>query len=101
MVETPTSTRKQKSTSVVAPKVSAVLEKLKSHDRDSDFDSTGAPWMKVILLEELGTASSWTVLLLPYIAFIISILLDTHSFGSIMKNGHKRGGKGHDSHCGR
>ena len=76
-----TSTKKQKRAHivVVAPKISPVLEKLESCDRNSDFDSTAAPWTKMILLEELGTASSWTVLLLPYIAFIISILLDTRS----------------------
>ena len=31
---------------------------------------------KYILLEDLGTASSWLILLLPYIAFLLSILLE-------------------------
>ena len=72
------SMRKQRRRSSVAAakQISPVLEKLETDDRDSEFD---APWTKMILLEELGTASSWTVLLLPYIAFIISVLLDTHS----------------------
>ena len=34
------------------------------------------PWSKIILLEQLGTASSWVVLLLPYIALIIAMWMD-------------------------
>jgi len=60
----------------VVKRINPVLERLETYDRDSDFD---APWTKMILLEEIGTASSWTILLLPYIAFIVSVLLDTHS----------------------
>lgn len=59
---------------------SRVLEKLEDFDRDGYQDSTGTLWSKVILLEELGTASSWTILLLPYIAFLLCVLLDTRSF---------------------
>ena len=73
------SSKKLLRSSVKAPKAKRVLEKLETYDKDFDFDSTAAPWTKMILLEELGTASSWTILLLPYIAFIISVLLDTRS----------------------
>ena len=44
-----------------------------------DYHSPGTPWTKVILLEELGTASSWLVLLLPYMAFFIALALDSTS----------------------
>lgn len=44
-----------------------------------DYHSPGTPWTKVILLEELGTASSWLVLLLPYISFLIALALDSTS----------------------
>lgn len=54
-----------------------------SHAADSeftlDYHSPGTPWTKVILLEELGTASSWLVLLLPYISFLIALALDSTS----------------------
>eukprot|EP00563_Minutocellus_polymorphus_P012378 CAMPEP_0181066466 /NCGR_PEP_ID=MMETSP1070-20121207/25342_1 /TAXON_ID=265543 /ORGANISM="Minutocellus polymorphus, Strain NH13" /LENGTH=1404 /DNA_ID=CAMNT_0023147035 /DNA_START=41 /DNA_END=4255 /DNA_ORIENTATION=- len=54
-----------------------------SHAADSeftlDYHSPGTPWTKVILLEELGTASSWLVLLLPYISFLVALALDSTS----------------------
>ncbi|KAL7550685.1 hypothetical protein ACHAWF_013902 [Thalassiosira exigua] len=34
------------------------------------------PWTKLILLEELGTAWSWFVLLLPYFFMIVAVFLD-------------------------
>mmetsp|Transcript_31905 Transcript_31905/g.61032 ORF Transcript_31905/g.61032 Transcript_31905/m.61032 type:complete len:1706 (-) Transcript_31905:400-5517(-) len=34
------------------------------------------PWTKLILLEELGTAWSWFVLLLPYAFMILAVILD-------------------------
>jgi len=34
------------------------------------------PWTKLILLEELGTAWSWFVLLLPYVFLILAVFLD-------------------------
>uniref|UniRef100_A0A7S3PV14 Fungal lipase-type domain-containing protein n=1 Tax=Chaetoceros debilis TaxID=122233 RepID=A0A7S3PV14_9STRA len=37
---------------------------------------TDHPWHRMILLEELGTASSWIVLLLPYVVFLVALLLD-------------------------
>ena len=37
------------------------------------------PWTKLILLEELGTAWSWFVLLLPYAFMILAVILDGDS----------------------
>ena len=68
--------RSHAATPAIVKRVNPVLEKLETFDRDSDFE---APWTKMILLEELGTASSWTILLLPYFAFIVSVFLDTRS----------------------
>mmetsp|Transcript_18045 Transcript_18045/g.43378 ORF Transcript_18045/g.43378 Transcript_18045/m.43378 type:complete len:1693 (+) Transcript_18045:233-5311(+) len=43
------------------------------------------PWTKLILLEELGTAWSWFVLLLPYAFMILAIILDGNT---TLKNTH-------------
>lgn len=68
------------------PLVNPVMEKIDSVPEDSDFDmdiigggKSATPWAKLLLLEELGTASSWAILLIPYIAFLISLALDTYS----------------------
>jgi Lipase (class 3) len=58
-----------------------VLEKIENvEDFETEVEGLGigrnTPWTKMLLLEELGTASSWTLLLLPYVAFILSICLD-------------------------
>ncbi len=59
-----------------------VLKSISPHPRNSeytlDFKSPGTPWTKMLFLEELGTAASWTILLLPYFAFFLSLLLDSN-----------------------
>ena len=59
-----------------------VLKSISSNPRNSeytlDFKSPGTPWTKMLFLEELGTAASWTILLLPYFAFFLSLLLDSN-----------------------
>ena len=55
---------------------SPVLSKLEQNPLET---TSTTPWIKLILLEELGTASSWTVLLLPYIAFLLCLVLDSYS----------------------
>ena len=51
---------------------------LKEVDTDigNDADDVLHPWTKLILLEELGTAWSWFVLLLPYAFMILAVILD-------------------------
>lgn len=51
---------------------------LKEIDTDfgNDSDDVLHPWTKLILLEELGTAWSWFVLLLPYAFMILAVILD-------------------------
>ena len=39
----------------------------------------GMPWSRLIILEELGTASSWVLLLLPYISFVLALIIDSGS----------------------
>ena len=59
-----------------------VLETIEVEDSEFDMDIQGGgntPWTKLLLLEELGTASSWAVLVIPYVAFVLSIILDTDS----------------------
>ncbi len=60
-----------------------LLQKIDCHRKDTDFTfnhkHTGTPWTRLIILEELGTASSWIVLLLPYVAFLIAVVLDSSS----------------------
>lgn len=55
---------------------SPVLSKLDLNPLET---TSTTPWIKLILLEELGTASSWTVLLLPYIAFFLCLVLDSYA----------------------
>lgn len=43
---------------------------------ENDDGTAIHPWTKLILLEELGTAWSWCVLLLPYAFMILAIFLD-------------------------
>ena len=92
-MQTPMSRRSSKRKKRRSVQVSAVLggrsQKIVlediggSHAADSeftlDYHSPGTPWTKVILLEDLGTASSWLVLLLPYISFLIALALDSTS----------------------
>jgi hypothetical protein len=58
-----------------------VLKKIQMHSKDSavtiDHRHSASPWNRLIILEELGTASSWVILLLPYISFVLAILLDS------------------------
>ena len=60
-----------------------ILEKIDIQTRDSnltiDHKHPGMPSTRQIILEELGTASSWIILLLPYIAFFVALLLDSDS----------------------
>jgi len=77
------SKRKRRRPTLLPPQPSIVLEDIGTNAAGSeftlDYHSPGTPWTKVILLEELGTASSWLVLLLPYIAFLIALALDSTS----------------------
>ena len=57
---------------------------LKEIDLESDSPVDDAPdsihpWTKLILLEELGTAWSWFVLLLPWAFLILALVLDGNS----------------------
>jgi hypothetical protein len=49
---------------------------IQSENYDSEYGTVLHPWTKLILLEELGTAWSWFVLLLPYVVLIVAIVLD-------------------------
>ena len=55
-----------------------VLKDIDAHGENNDFEDGAVihPWTKLILLEELGTAWSWFVLLLPYVFLILAIYLD-------------------------
>jgi hypothetical protein len=67
-----------------------VLEAIEVEDNEFDMDIQGGgntPWTKLLLLEELGTASSWAILIIPYVAFVLSIVLDTHSSVFLTKVG--------------
>lgn len=55
---------------------------MQGESNDSDDCDFIHPWTKLILLEELGTAWSWFVLLLPYVFLILAVLLD----GDTLKN---------------
>ena len=59
-----------------------VLKTIESHPKDSDLTidrrHAASPWNRLIILEELGTASSWLILLLPYFSFMLAIMLDSH-----------------------
>lgn len=54
---------------------SPVLMELSSTQQDQDLSKD----YKMIRLEDLGTASSWLVLLLPYFAFALCLLLESDS----------------------
>ena len=79
------SKRKKRRSSVLqqTDKKNIVLEDIGADAANSeftlDFHSPGTPWTKVILLEDLGTASSWLVLLLPYFTFLLALALDSTS----------------------
>ena len=49
---------------------------VQNENHDSECGTVLHPWTKLILLEELGTAWSWFVLLLPYVVLILAIVLD-------------------------
>ena len=57
-----------------------VLHKIQVNNSDEDpnpqYHSLHTPWHKIIKLEELGTASSWLLLLLPYIAVVVAFGVD-------------------------
>ena len=61
-------------------KVSRVLKSLQGDNGEfhADYRSAGTPWANLILVEDLGTGSSWAILLIPYIAFAISLFLDMY-----------------------
>jgi len=60
-----------------------VLKTIESRPKDSDLTMdhrhSASPWKRLIILEELGTASSWIILLLPYLAFFLAIILDANT----------------------
>lgn len=57
-----------------------VLRKIVDHPKDSDLTidhrHAGTPWTRQLILEELGTASSWLILIVPYAAFLLAFLLN-------------------------
>ena len=55
-----------------------VLKDIDVQGENNEFEDGTVihPWTKLILLEELGTAWSWFVLLLPYVFLILAIFLD-------------------------
>lgn len=53
------------------PNKNTVLTELASGENEFSMD------YKYILLEDLGTASSWLILLLPYVAFLLALLLES------------------------
>jgi hypothetical protein len=53
-----------------------VLKEIDADFNDSSSDDVIHPWTKLILLEELGTAWSWFVLLLPYAVMVLAVVLD-------------------------
>ncbi|KAL3803811.1 hypothetical protein HJC23_003973, partial [Cyclotella cryptica] len=53
-----------------------VLKEIEHNSNTHEDGSVMHPWTKLILLEELGTASSWAVLLLPYAFMILALFLD-------------------------
>jgi hypothetical protein len=59
-----------------------VLKDIDAHGENNDFEDGAVihPWTKLILLEELGTAWSWFVLLLPYVFLILAIYLDGNTW---------------------
>ncbi|EJK48791.1 hypothetical protein THAOC_32382, partial [Thalassiosira oceanica] len=52
---------------------------LESDSLGDDAPDSIHPWTKLILLEELGTAWSWFVLLLPWAFLILALVLDGNS----------------------
>ena len=57
-----------------------VLKKIDGHSKNGEIDHRHAtPWNRLIILEELGTASSWIVLLLPYLAFLFAVFDANHT----------------------
>ena len=52
---------------------------LESESPVDDAPGSFHPWTKLILLEELGTAWSWFVLLLPWAFLILALVLDGNS----------------------
>ena len=59
-----------------------VLKDIDMQGESNDSEENGIvihPWTKLILLEELGTAWSWFVLLLPYIFLILAVFLDGYA----------------------
>ena len=60
-------------------KSSKIILKEIDNDLDDHSDDVLHPWTKLILLEELGTARSWLVLLLPYAFMILAVILDGDS----------------------
>lgn len=58
-----------------------VLRKIVDNPKDSDLTidhrHAGTPWTRQLILEELGTASSWLILIVPYVAFFLAFLLNS------------------------
>ncbi len=73
--------RKRKSKRKEIEEDKNVLKKIESHPDHltTDHRHGSSPWNRLIILEELGTASTWIVLLLPYVAFIFAFLLDSRA----------------------
>ena len=58
-----------------------VLKDIDVQGENNKFDDGTVihPWTKLIFLEELGTAWSWLVLLLPYVFMIFAVYLDGYT----------------------
>lgn len=73
--------KRKRSTSIDDTK--NVLKKIECHAKGSEYTMdhrhSSSPWNRLIILEELGTASSWIILLAPYLAFFIAISMDSHA----------------------
>jgi hypothetical protein len=58
-----------------------ILRTIEDNPKDSgltmNHKHAGTPWTRLIILEELGTSSSWIILLIPYIAFLLALTLDS------------------------
>ena len=58
-----------------------ILRTIEDNPKDSgltmNHKHAGTPWTRLIILEELGTSSSWIILLIPYIAFLLALALDS------------------------
>lgn len=64
-----------------------ILKRIYGNAKGSDLTMEHSlPGTRLLILEELGTASSWVILLLPYVAFLLGLILDSGSLWSYTSN---------------